>query len=241
MGPAPDVSLTSPSPQALNSTSSSSQQQPLPAASRGAVLSSALGTGFWMVLLALAIRNFAGLANVSAVLGTDPEVVKQLLGWPPALFGGPADAALALGAAGAVTGARVGLMAAWPQLREATDRSNTQVLAPLGPAEVLLVALASGVPEELLFRGALIPATFPDWRGALLSAAIFGLLHNSGGRNPAFAAWAGAVGGLYGAVYLLSGNVWVPAAAHVAANAASALIWKARSGEAAAASSVHDS
>jgi len=38
------------------------------------------------------------------------------------------------------------------------------VLSNLGPLDVLWVAAAAGVSEELLFRGALIPATFPDWR-----------------------------------------------------------------------------
>ena len=75
--------------------------------------------------------------------------------------------------------------------------------------------------------GALIPATFPDARGAALSALLFGLLHKSGGRNLAFAAWASAVGGLYGGVYLYTSNIWVPAGAHVLANLASAVVWKA--------------
>jgi hypothetical protein len=77
-------------------------------------------------------------------------------------------------------------------------------------------------------RGAIIPASFPDWRGVLLSGAVFGLLHNSGGRNPAFAAWAGAVGCLYGGLFVVSHNIWVPATAHVAANFASAAVWKAK-------------
>jgi hypothetical protein len=62
----------------------------------------------------------------------------------------------------------------------------------------------------------------------LLSGAIFGLLHNSGGRNLAFAAWAGGVGCVYGAAYLATQNIWVPAGAHVLANFASAAVWKSR-------------
>ncbi len=75
-------------------------------------------------------------------------------------------------------------------------------------------------------RGALIPATWPDWRGLLLSSALFGALHNSGGRNWSFAAWAAAVGGLYGAAYLYTHNIWVPAGAHALANCGSALLWR---------------
>ncbi len=53
-------------------------------------------------------------------------------------------------------------------------------------------------------------------------------LHNSGGRNAAFAAWAGGVGCVYGAAYLYTHNIWVPAAAHALANFASAAVWKSR-------------
>ncbi len=102
------------------------------------------------------------------------------------------------------------------------------MLTPLGWPDVLLVACLTGLSEELLFRGALIPASLPDWRGVLLSAAIFGVLHNSGGRNLSFAAWAGGVGALYGAAYLATGNIWVPAAAHALNNFASAAIWITR-------------
>ncbi len=75
-------------------------------------------------------------------------------------------------------------------------------------------------------RGGLIPASLPDWRGALLSGVIFGLLHNSGGRNLAFAAWASAVGVFYGGLYVSTHDIWVPIAAHSLANFSSAAIWK---------------
>ncbi|GLC34690.1 hypothetical protein PLESTB_001234400 [Pleodorina starrii] len=229
-GAAVDVSLVVPT--APPPTAAAAAEPPLPAVSRNAVLSSALGTGFWMAVIAVFVRNYAAL-NSAAAMGTDPEAVAALLRWP-AGFESLADVGVAGGAAAAVTGARLALLSVWSDLREATDRSNRQILTPLGPFDILLVAAASGIPEELLFRGALLPATFPDWRGVLLAAALFGALHNSGGRNPAFAAWAAAVGGVYGAAFVVTGNVWVPAAAHVAANAASAFIWKARAAEAAA-------
>ncbi len=103
-----------------------------------------------------------------------------------------------------------------------------QILTPLGWPDVLLVACLTGLSEELLFRGAFIPASLPDWRGVMLSATLFGLLHNSGGRNLSFAAWAGGVGGLYGAAYLATGNIWVPIAAHALNNFSSAAIWITR-------------
>lgn len=42
-------------------------------------------------------------------------------------------------------------------------QSQTQVLAPLAPYDLLWLAALPGISEELLFRGALIPALSPDW------------------------------------------------------------------------------
>ena len=53
------------------------------------------------------------------------------------------------------------------------------------------------------------------------------MLHNSGGRNPAFAAWASAVGCAYGALFLATGSVACPALAHTLANVASGALWRA--------------
>lgn len=125
-----------------------------------------------------------------------------------------------------MTAARVALLAAWPSFRAAADRSNQQVLAPLrGPADLALVAVLPAVAEELLFRGALLPAVYPDWRGAAVAGGVFGALHLSGGRNAAFATWAAAVGCAYGAAFLATGDLWVPALAHAAANVAAAALW----------------
>jgi hypothetical protein len=132
--PVLDVSLTAPlSAEPSTSGSSSSDGQPalpLLPASRNAVLSSALVTGFWMAALALFVRNYA-LLNSAKSMGTDPAAVAALLDW--GLFssgyglGSPAGQALvAIGAAAAVTGARFALMGAWPELQEATERSNKQ-------------------------------------------------------------------------------------------------------------------
>ena len=67
----------------------------------------------------------------------------------------------------------------------------------------------------------------PCRRGVLIAGLAFGVLHNSGGRNPAFAAWASAVGCAYGALFLATGSVACPALAHTLANVASGALWKA--------------
>ncbi|KAJ9520780.1 hypothetical protein QJQ45_007642 [Haematococcus lacustris] len=203
------------------------QEAALTPASRDEVLTSCVGAAAWMSLLALFLRAY-GQANGAAVPGADEALLAELLGTPFGL-GSWGNAGLVAAGVGLVTAARLGLQAVWPELRLAAQRSNAQILSPLSWPDMALVALLSGIPEELLFRGGLIPVTSPDWRGVVLSGLVFGALHNGGGRNWAFAAWASAVGCLYGALFLFSHNIWVPAAAHAAANFTSAAIWRVRS------------
>ena len=92
------------------------------------------------------------------------------------------------------------------------------MLPNLGVLDLVWVALLSGIPEEILFRGTLIPVVAPDLRGVLASALLFGYLHKSGGRSLAFAGWASAVGFLYGSAFLVTGKIAVPAIAHSGAN-----------------------
>ncbi len=89
-----------------------------------------------------------------SILGTDPALVADLLTVPTSLEPAVAarDVAIALGAVGLVTGARVGLLAAWPDFKAATERSNKQVLEPLGWADIVAVAVLTGFSEEALFR-----------------------------------------------------------------------------------------
>lgn len=195
----------------------------LPAVGRAQVLTSCALTAAAMSAAALALSVLASKQS-AALFGTSQETVDRLLQLLPGLQD-VQQLGVMLAAAAAVTGARFVLKQQWGEFREATDRSNQQVLSSLGWPDVVLVALLSGVSEELLFRWALISGTWPDARGVVLSGAVFGVLHVSGGRNAAFAAWAAGVGWLYGAAFLATGNVWVPAGAHALANFASAAAW----------------
>lgn len=199
------------------------EQQQLPSVGRGQVLTSCALTAAAMTGAAVGLSLLAAKQS-SALLGTNQADIDRLLQLPVGLQD-VQQVGVMLAAAGVVTAARFVLKQQWPEFREATDRSNQQVLSSLGWPDVVLVALLSGGSEELLFRWGLISATWPDARGVLLSGAVFGVLHVSGGRNAAFAAWATAVGWLYGAAFLATGNVWVPAGAHALANFASAAAW----------------
>ncbi len=87
------------------------------------------------------------------------------------------------------------------------------------PGDVALLALLPGLAEEALFRGTVQPEI-----GLLASSLVFGLLH-SGLCRPLlpYGLWAAGVGALLGALYLATGNLWAPVAAHALTNAAGVL------------------
>ncbi|GAX72933.1 hypothetical protein CEUSTIGMA_g388.t1 [Chlamydomonas eustigma] len=201
-----------------------SSDEALPSVSRDQILSSCLGSTFWMTALALFLRQYAQV-NAPVVLGTDSKLLSEFLMVPSGL-GSWENLGLIVLAVAAVTGARLQLLNLWQDFRVATNRSNRQILEPLGWLDIFAVAVLSGWSEELLFRGAIIPGSFLDWRGALLSGLVFGILHNSGGRNLAFAGWASAVGTFYGGLFVYTHNIWVPVSAHAIANFCSAAVWK---------------
>lgn len=92
--------------------------------------------------------------------------------------------------------------------------SFRDLLGPLTAREIVILALASSIGEELLFRGALMP-----WLGIWLQAAVFALLHVGPGRR--FLPWtasAFALGLAFGALAKWTGNLGGPIAAHFAIN-----------------------
>jgi len=88
------------------------------------------------------------------------------------------------------------------------------ILGPLTNKEILLLALASSIGEELLFRGALQP-----WIGLWPQALIFALLHIGPGIR--FLPWtisAFVLGALFGVLYSELGDLGAPIVAHFTIN-----------------------
>jgi membrane protease YdiL (CAAX protease family) len=82
-------------------------------------------------------------------------------------------------------------------------------------AEIVAIAIASSVAEELLFRAVLVP-----WLGVLPAALLFGLAHQMKGRSRfAWIAFSFAVGAGLGAIYEATGSLVGPIVAHAAINA----------------------
>ena len=176
---------------------STSQPSPAPPLSRASLVIGLYGA---MALVALVIASGRG----------DPDLYRfgALPHW--ALLAGPL--------AGAAVG--LGIVAL---TRMATRRyrwarqlhtSFHDLLGPLTGREILILALASSIGEELLFRGALLP-----WLGPWWQAMVFALLHVGPGKR--FLPWtlsALALGLGFGWLTIWTTNLGAPIAAHFLIN-----------------------
>lgn len=94
------------------------------------------------------------------------------------------------------------------------------LLGPLTPARIVAVAVFSAAGEELLFRGALVPAV-----GILPGAVIFGMLHGGFSRHlMGWALFAGIAGIGLGGLMFWTGGLLSPFLAHAAVNGAA--LWR---------------
>lgn len=88
-------------------------------------------------------------------------------------------------------------------------------LAGIGRADAVLLALASGLAEEMFFRGALQPAV-----GLVWASLIFGACHFLPRREMAlWSLYAAVMGFVFGLLFEQTGRLLAPVVAHVAVNA----------------------
>jgi membrane protease YdiL (CAAX protease family) len=93
-------------------------------------------------------------------------------------------------------------------------RDFRNLLGPLSTREIFILAVASSVGEELLFRGALQP-----WIGLWPQAVIFALLHvGPGARFLPWTASALMMGVVFGYMYRYTGDLGGPIVAHFTIN-----------------------
>ncbi len=99
----------------------------------------------------------------------------------------------------------------WARMLHTDLRSSVR---DAGDGTLLFLGVASGVAEELFFRGLLAPAL-----GLVFSSLAFGALHQLRGRvGWIWASWAAVMGLLFGAIFLATGSLLGPMLAHVAIN-----------------------
>ena len=92
--------------------------------------------------------------------------------------------------------------------------SFKDVLGPLTTRDIITLAAASSIGEEVLFRGALMP-----WLGLWVQAAVFACLHvGPGKRFVPWTAMAFAMGVGFGLLAQVTGNLGAPIAAHFMIN-----------------------
>ena len=106
------------------------------------------------------------------------------------------------------------LMTSFTRWGEDLARVLAETLGFLSIPNALLLALASGLAEEMLFRGALQPRV-----GLILASVLFGAMHFVPRRE--FLPWTGfavACGLLFGAIFDWTGSLAAPVAAHVIVN-----------------------
>jgi membrane protease YdiL (CAAX protease family) len=93
-------------------------------------------------------------------------------------------------------------------------REFRSLLSPLSDAEIVVLAVASSVGEELFFRGALMPSI-----GVLASSAVFALLHiGPRGRYLPWTIGSFVAGLLFCALFRWSGDLTGPVLAHFTVN-----------------------
>lgn len=98
---------------------------------------------------------------------------------------------------------------------ERLARGLAEALGPISLPNALLLAAASGLGEELFFRGALQPRV-----GVLLASILFGAVHFVPRRDMLpWAAFAVVTGVLFGVMFEWTGNVIAPVVAHTVVNA----------------------
>ncbi len=156
----------------------------------------------------------AAAAGVAVGLGLDPIACSGWLG-----MRGAASAVSSLGmglcvsTAAIVATRKLARRAGWARALHAALRPAVE---GAGDAGLFAVALASGVGEELLFRGLLVQVV-----GLVVASLLFGALHQiRGSARWGWMALATAIGLLFAVVFRATGSLLGPIAAHALINGA---------------------
>lgn len=115
----------------------------------------------------------------------------------------------------------------WPAYRTAAETYMNVILRPLAWLDLVWLGLLPGLSEELLFRGVVLGALGLTPFGIAISSVIFGSMHLLDFEQWPYGVWATVIGVILGSSVLVTGNLLVPASAHVVANVLSGYVWKA--------------
>ncbi len=118
------------------------------------------------------------------------------------------------------------------ELQEMMETRLAEFLSPMSRTELVVLSMAAGIGEELLFRGwlqqglfAFLGAEKSFWMGLLgllLTSLLFGLAHPI---TPLYIVLATGMGGFLGGIYWLTGNLLCAITAHAVYDAVILLKW----------------
>jgi len=141
------------------------------------------------------------------------------LAWPPAELSQAADWLWAAFLTTLILLLSSRLLEEYSQSFAALRRYMTELLGPMSIPTAIYLALISAFAEELFFRAALQP-----WLGLVLTSILFGLAHIGPELRPStWSVWAFVAGLMLGWIYLHTGSIWPPIAAHFMVNTFSLL------------------
>jgi uncharacterized protein len=155
-------------------------------------------------------------------LGTMALAWGKLRGHPNVWHLGGQDPVLSMTFAGIVGGLAAGLLLVFASRMalyrfdwaRALHRELRHMLFPLSDAEIVVLAAASSVGEEMFFRGALLPVV-----GVFASSAIFALLHiGPKARHLPWTVSSFGAGLLFGGMFIWTGDLTGPVLAHFLIN-----------------------
>lgn len=138
----------------------------------------------------------------------DLPLAALLVPRPPLVLGGLV--------AGAALWTTIPLLLRAPTMRRVWQETLLPFSGALGTRDVVVIAVLSGVTEELFFRGVLTPEI-----GLIASSLCFGALH---ALCTVYFTWATAVGAGFGALALISGSLVTPIVAHATYNLGALLL-----------------
>lgn len=159
---------------------------------------------------------------VYLVLGVAALVWGNVRGQPNIWHLGGQEPTLSVTVAGIVAGLAAGLLLVFAsrmalyrfEWARALHRELRHMLFPLVAPEIVVLAAASSVGEEMFFRGALLPAI-----GLFGSSALFALLHiGPKARHLPWTASSFGAGLLFGGMFLWTGDLTGPVIAHFLIN-----------------------
>jgi membrane protease YdiL (CAAX protease family) len=164
-----------------------------------------LGLAFYAALLGLTLLVSLPLGR--SLLFASDTAAGHGIAWGRDVGAGLAAAALVIAASALLTG--------HTRLGERLADALAQLLGPLRVRDCLVLAAASSIAEEALFRGLLQPLV-----GWVAASLLFGFAHFAPRRE--LLPWTGfalAAGFGLGALYEATGNLVAPVLAHAGVNA----------------------